>query len=175
MTETRSSRGGNLPTHPAAVPLDELLRECTLRRTRRSGPGGQHRNKVETAVIITHEPSGIHAEANERRSQAQNRNVAIFRLRMKLAIGVRQPSEDAGVPSALWRSRCAGARIQVSSEHPDFPALLAEALDQLDANGWNVRQTASHLQVSPSQLTRLLKQEPRAWQLVSRGKIEHGN
>ena len=36
--------------HPAALPFDALLKECEVRRLRRSGPGGQHRNKVETAV-----------------------------------------------------------------------------------------------------------------------------
>ncbi|MCY2992774.1 MAG: peptide chain release factor-like protein [Planctomycetota bacterium] len=52
--------------HPAALAIDQLLRECQIVRTRRSGPGGQHRNKVETAVVITHLPSGVKGEASER-------------------------------------------------------------------------------------------------------------
>ena len=35
--------------HPAELPIPELLRQCEVVHTRRSGPGGQHRNKVETA------------------------------------------------------------------------------------------------------------------------------
>ena len=59
--------------HPAATRAEQLLAECEVRRLRRSGPGGQHRNKVETAVALRHLPTGVQAEANERRSQAQNR------------------------------------------------------------------------------------------------------
>ena len=58
--------------HPAALSPEELLHQCRARRTRRSGPGGQHRNKVETAGVLTHAPTGVQAEANERRSQAEN-------------------------------------------------------------------------------------------------------
>src|SRR4051812_33083495 len=106
--------------HPAALPPDDLLRQCGMRRTRRSGPGGQHRNKVETAVILTHAPTGVQAEANERRSQAENLRMALFRLRVNVALEVRQP--DASFPSPLWQSRCRGGRIVVSGEHDDFPA-----------------------------------------------------
>jgi protein subunit release factor B len=78
-------------THPAAIAVDELLAQCNVVRTRRSGPGGQHRNKVETAVVITHRPTGCQGQASERRSQDLNRQAAIQRLRVKLATQVRMP------------------------------------------------------------------------------------
>ena len=52
---------------------------------RASGPGGQHRNKTETGVRLTHLPSGVTVSATERRSQHQNREVALRRLAAALA------------------------------------------------------------------------------------------
>ena len=49
-----------------------------------SGPGGQHKNKRFTAVKITHLSTGISAVATEQRSQAQNRTIALQRLRRKV-------------------------------------------------------------------------------------------
>src|SRR6266446_9825480 len=146
--------------HPAALPPDELLRQCETRRTRRSGPGGQHRNKVETAVVLTHAPTGVQAEANERRSQAENLRMALFRLRVNVALEIRQP--HAAFPSALWQSRCRGGRIVVSPEHDDFPAILAEALDAIAACGDDVKEAAERLGCTSSQLIKLLKDESRA-------------
>src|SRR5579864_7810511 len=120
-----------MQSHPAAIAVERLLTECEIRRTRRGGPGGQHRNKVETAVVIEHRPTQISAQAGERRSQEENRKEAVFRLRLKLAVEVRQPLEPAYRPSALWLSRCRQCKVAVNPRHDDFPALLAEALDVL--------------------------------------------
>ncbi len=158
--------------HPASLPADDLLGQCQMRRLRRSGPGGQHRNKVETAVQLMHRPTGVVAEASERRSQAENRRVAAFRLRVKLALAIRRPLAEASGPSLLWQSRLQGKRIAVSAVHGDFPALLAEALDTLAACEADPRRAASRLHTNPSQLVKLLGSEPRALAVLNEWRAE---
>jgi hypothetical protein len=158
--------------HPAADSPEQLLANCDVRRLRRSGPGGQHRNKVETAISLRHLPTGVHAEARERRSQAQNQSVALFRLRVNLALEVRRPCGPDNVPSPLWQSRCGGRALKVSVSHDDFPTLLAEALDVLAASDADPKQAAAVLGCTPSQLVRLLKLDPRALLLVNRWRHE---
>jgi hypothetical protein len=164
--------------HPAAVDPDALAAECDFRTTRRSGPGGQNRNKVETAVILTHRPSGISAEAAERRTQGENRRAALFRLRLKLALDIRRPAgihvPSSYQPSNLWQRRCRGGRIVINPEHDDFPALLAEALDVLAETGHDPKRAAAALGCSPSQLIKLLKDEPRGFGVVNDHRRQAG-
>lgn len=157
--------------HPAAASPEQLWAECEVRRLRRSGPGGQHRNKVETAVSLRHLSTGVCAEASERRSQVQNRSVALFRLRVNLALEVRKSCGSDYVPSVLWQSRCGGG-LKVGATHDDFPALLAEALDVLTAFAADPKCSAAKLNCTPSQLVRLLKLDPRALLLVNQWRIE---
>jgi len=160
--------------HPSALSADRLLADCSVRFTRRSGPGGQNRNKVETAAILTHRPTGLSAEANEARSQSENREAALFRLRLLLAIEVRFVRDPREAPGPLWKSRCKDGRIAVNPGHEDFPSLLAEAIDFLDREGWDVRAAAAVLGCSPSQLTRFLKDEPRAIAAVNQRRRSLG-
>ncbi|MCB2226768.1 MAG: peptide chain release factor-like protein [Desulfarculaceae bacterium] len=68
-----------------APPLDMDDKDLSWEFFRATGPGGQHRNKVESGVRLTHEPTGIVVQATERRSQHQNREVALRRLEAALA------------------------------------------------------------------------------------------
>jgi len=159
--------------HPTCVPVEKLLADCDVRHERRSGPGGQHRNKVSTAVVITHRPTGIRAEANERRSQAENHREALRRLRVRLALEVRTPiSDDA--PTELWQSRVSNQRLSINPTHDEFPALLAEALNVLAANEFDVTASASHLGISSSQLMKFLQEEPVAWTAVNDARRQRG-
>lgn len=63
---------------------EALERDCDLEFFIASGPGGQHRNKVETGVRLTHRPSGIVVTATERRSQSANREAAFERMAARL-------------------------------------------------------------------------------------------
>ena len=174
--------------HPAQIPVQQLLAACEIRRQRRSGPGGQHRNKVETGIFIEHKPTGVRAEATERRSQPKNQELAIFRLRLNLALNHRttnaasSESVDASSPASdneiivsdLWRSRVRGGKLKVNDQHDDFPALLAEALDRLHDQHWDTRSAAETLGCSTSQLVKFLKQEPRAIAMVNRERESRG-
>lgn len=152
--------------HPTALGSEELLRHCDVIRTRGQGPGGQHRNKVETAIVLVHAPSGVRGEASERRSQRENHRMALQRLRVNLALAVRSETEPQGsdlpVPSVLWQSRTKSGRIVVSSTHDDFASLLAEALDAIVQQAFDTASAAERLSVSSSQLVKLLRMEPRA-------------
>mgnify|MGYP000168033568 CR=1 FL=1 len=77
-------------------PLDDedrkLLAECRMDFFVGPGPGGQHRNKTESAVRLVHLTTGITVTATERRSQHQNLAAAIERLRQRLAT-LRRPKK----------------------------------------------------------------------------------
>lgn len=148
--------------HPAFLPDDELLKGCTVRTGRAGGPGGQHRNKVETAAQITHEATGVSAQASERRSQVENRKAALWRLRLRLAMDVREAWPETRETSALWRSRVKGQRVACAVDHRDYPAMLAETLDALAASAWEPRDAAALLGVSASQIVGLLRGRPAA-------------
>ena len=67
------------------IPDDEaLLAECRIETFRSGGPGGQHQNRTESGVRLTHLPTGIVVTARDSRSQHRNRRIALARLREAL-------------------------------------------------------------------------------------------
>jgi hypothetical protein len=172
--DTASEEGFVPDVHPVNLPEPTLLEQCLMRRTRHSGPGGQHRNKVETAIEIVHLPSQVVAFAAEQRSQEINRREAIFRLRVLLAIRIRSRIRATIEPSALWASRCREGRIACNERHQDFPVLLAEALDAVNSKDFDVRKAAAALGCSPSQLIRFLAKSSEALASVNSVRAARG-
>ncbi len=70
--------GVNILSPPDIMQWSE--NEFRTEKMRSSGPGGQHANKTETAVRITHVPTGLSAVAQEERSQHLNRKLAMSRV-----------------------------------------------------------------------------------------------
>lgn len=52
--------------------------------TKGSGPGGQHKNKVETCVVVTHIPTGLSERCQDTRSKSRNLKIAKDRLQKKI-------------------------------------------------------------------------------------------
>src|SRR4051812_28502971 len=81
---------------------EELLRECEVETFRAGGPGGQHVNKVETAVRLHHVPSGLVVTCREERSQHRNKSNCLRRLREEVArLNYRPPKR---VPTRRTRA-----------------------------------------------------------------------
>jgi len=66
----------NIIEHTIYIDPKDIHRKTT----RGSGKGGQHRNKVETCVILTHIPTGIKVRSEEHRTQAKNEKAAMHRM-----------------------------------------------------------------------------------------------
>jgi RF-1 domain len=158
--------------HPAKLPINTLLNDCREARTRGSGPGGQHRNKVETAIVLTHIPTQVAGAASERRSQKENRQVAIQRLRINLALAVRSPEPVAPLP--LWQKYVVAEKVKIARDNEEFPPLLADALDLIFAADGDLVPVAETLKITATQLAKFLRLEPEAWILVSSLRERNG-
>lgn len=106
------------PTPALAWSLEALERDSDVAFFTAGGPGGQHRNKSETAVRVRHRPTGVVAAARERRSQAQNRAAAFARLREKLRRMLERPPKrvPTRLPAAAKRRRVESKRRQAEKK-----------------------------------------------------------
>jgi RF-1 domain len=134
----------------------QLLAESDVSTYRASGPGGQNRNKVESAVRIRHRPTGIAAIAEESRSQAENRRRAVCRLRKALALQVRRPVAEDTVPQEVRACIDGKGRLVVGRRDGRYLGAAASVLDVLMAAEGSVSTTAVRLGLTTGNLSAFL-------------------
>lgn len=97
---------------PYALNRTVLEQEVRVDTYRASGPGGQHVNRTESAVRLTHVPSGVVVTATENRSQFRNRETAFDRLihKLRLLNRVPKPRKPTRVSRSVKERRLASKK-----------------------------------------------------------------
>ncbi|XP_061351741.1 uncharacterized protein LOC133296704 [Gastrolobium bilobum] len=144
---------------------DELMRQCEMGTFKTSGPGGQHRNKRESAVRLKHIPTGIIAQASEDRSQHKNRASALNRLRSLIALKVRKtvdldaysaPRELLHILPPKSTIRGSDCGPQIGPNNPKFALGMQALLDLIFAVEGSISEAAKYLGLSTGALSRLI-------------------
>lgn len=149
----------------------ELLALCHEDFYRASGPGGQKRNKIESAVRLRHPESGIIVTATESRQRQENRDRALRRLREAIAYRVRMPLPEF---ETGFEKIVENGEIRVGRKHPAFLWVAAVALDAIDSQVGKVSRAAECLGARTAQLVKFLSTTDDLWEAAQRLRAAHG-
>ena len=144
-----------------------LLRQCDVHAYKASGPGGQRRNKVATAVRVVHIPTGLKAHADESRYQVENKRRAIARVRMNIACRLRRPLKMDPLEIPPMVAECISAprkgttgadrRLAVGRKDRRFWPVAAFLLDLLAACRAKVSSASASLGITTANFVAVLK------------------
>lgn len=150
---------------------DALIAQCEVDRYRASGPGGQHRNKTESAVRLRHKLTGVTAIGEDSRSQAENKMHAVRRLRSAIALEVREPVRlDDYIPSQRLAKLVAGGTAPLGKNTRltgDYWTAMAELLDLLVAGNLEIAATAQRLGITTGGMSKLLLHDETVARVVN--------
>jgi hypothetical protein len=166
-----------------ALSDESLLAQCDVHLYKSSGPGGQHRNKVSSAVRLKHRPTGVSAHGDDSRSQHDNKRMAIRRLRMNIACQVRSAVDPAGpVPAHVEECiflprggpRKGERKLEIGAKDHRLWHVAAFLLDLLQAKEGRLSEAAACLGVSTSNFASVLKSDRHLFAAAQAVRKAHG-
>lgn len=145
-------------------PPEEILRQCRIDTFRGTGNGGQKRNKTDSAVRLTHTPSGCTATSDASRSQHENKSMALRQLRITIALTIRN------------NFSCYPAHLQWApalTNDNNYSLWLAIIFDLLAFHQWQPVPAAKALNKSTSALLKAIARDRGAWQVLAKYRQDH--
>lgn len=147
----------------------DLLRQCRVDTFRSHGPGGQHANRTESAVRITHLDSAVVSQCQDHRERARNQADAVRRLRLRLALHVR------GMASPTWlEPHRRGRQLALGPSSASYPRVVALVLDALQTASGSLAAAGATLGISASQIAKLLGADKEVLQAANKMRALSG-
>ncbi len=146
-----------------------LLRQCDVHTYRASGPGGQKRNKTDSAVRLRHRATGLTVVATESRSQHENRARALRRMREAMALHLRKPIDVEFFQPPDWFAQCLDrdGRLCISRKHDRYCHAVALLLDVFEGSGASMANAARLLGLTTANLVSFVQNDGRVWAEVN--------
>ena len=132
--------------------LDELLGACTLKGFQGSGPGGQHRNKTNTGVMLTLRQYNLEIKSCEGRSAKENKTHALRKMQMALALKVRETPPAVEIPFP-------GSNGHIQPSNALFPLFIAHVFDRMAQKNGDTKEAAQAFGLTPSARVKIIRQD----------------
>jgi len=128
----------------------ELLELCQTQAYKGSGPGGQHRNKTGSGVKLKLLNVNIESYSCDDRSSHINKILALKKLRMKIALQIRE-EPSLQIPFAF-----PGTDGKISADNKLYPEFIADILDRIKATSGDLSEAAKMWNLSKSALNKII-------------------
>ena len=146
-----------LGAYPFLKPDEKLfVKQCRIDTYTASGPGGQKRNRTYSAVRITHYETGLSVIAEESRSQAENRQKAIRRLKKSIALEIR--SQGPEIPWGI-RKIFQKDNLNLNRKNLLYPVFCAMVLDCIYMAKGKTADSSNLLDITTGKLNKLLSKD----------------
>jgi hypothetical protein len=152
-----------------ALSETDLLRACQVDTFRSHGPGGQHANRTESAVRITHLPTGVISQCQDHRERLRNQVAALVRLRLRLALHVRGQAVAAWLEPFRRGRQCA-----IGPASGSYHLAVAAVLDALSQSAGSLAGAGAALKVSGSQIAKLVSADKEVLQAANQLRAHAG-
>ncbi|MGL4854363.1 MAG: peptide chain release factor family protein [Lentisphaeria bacterium] len=137
---------------------DDILldQQCLLDFYKSTGNGGQKKNKTSSAVRLIHKITKVESTSGNRRSQKENRIIALRQMKLALASKFRKPFE--GFPEKF--------NFAMNEKNPQFALLVALILDLLVQEEFHLANCAKFAKMSTGQFIKLLHKHDYLWRKI---------
>ena len=147
--------------------LDQLLAACTQKGFQGSGPGGQHRNKTNTGVLLNLREYNLEIKSCEARSAKENKVHALHRMQMAIALNVRETPPETESPFP-------GSNGHIQPSNALFPLFIAHVFDIMAQKNGDTKEAAAAFNLTPSALVKILRQDKACAAKLQGNRVENG-